>query len=398
MASRVAVVAGLIASQWVAVAGAPNLLRVLVTQVRLPQGEDRTVGSPSPQLRGRGQADVLSVGDHNNLIYTAEISVGTPRQQLSVQLDTGSANLWVPSVSVGGEPRFRPNHSFTFRRAGGVYFEAYGTGNIEGVYCTDVVAVGSVVLENYTFGLIDTVSGLGAFSSKMPAGSFDGILGLGLPGARVGPYPTVLQAMVQSGQLEEPVFGFYLGNEAAGEIVFGGVDPGHVASGFTFVNVTESLLGPGFWAVPLEGVKVGSNLTLTASSTAIIDSGTSLISGPKDEVDVIASALGAISLHGDGSTVYVMPCNATAQQSIAFAIGGRDFVLTVEDLVFVRHDGVCALGLQGGADGQVQVGATWILGDVFMRKFYVQFDLGRRRVGLALAASAAAVARNTTLV
>jgi hypothetical protein len=197
----------------------------------------------------------------------------------------------------------------------------------------------------------------------------------------------------------EPVFGFYLGNESAGEIVFGGVDPDHVASSFTFVNLTDSSggqLSPGLWAVPLEGVKVGSTSpTLVGSTTAIIDSGTSFLVGPTEEVEAIASVFGA-TRYNILPGMWQMPCNSTAQ-SVAFTIGGRDFVLTAEDMVVMRHDGICYIGLSKGSDGQVQVGQTWILGDVFMRRFYVQFDFGRRRIGFA-AAAAAADSRSANLV
>jgi hypothetical protein len=283
--------------------------------------------------------------------------------------------------------------SSTFRPANGNYSEGYGSGSLAGIYGTDTVDVGALTLENYTFAVVNSLSGVPHWTSVMSG--YDGILGLGRPSGRVGPYPTVLQVMMESGQLAEPVFGFYLGSEAAaGEIVFGGVDPEHVVGDFTFVDLFEGSLWPyssGKWAFRLDGVKVGGpTLASNSSRVAIVDSGSSLLSGPREEVESVASMLGAIFVHDAG--LYAVLCNSTAG-NLAFAIGGRDFVLTTNDLTLARAEGFCFLGLQAGNILQTQ----WVFGDVFMRSFYVQFDYGRKRIGLALAASAAA-ARNTTLV
>jgi len=156
--------------------------------------------------------------------------------------------------------------------------------------------------------------------------------------------------------------------------VLGGVDPKHVAGEFTYVNVTY----PSYWAVALDSVKVGDFMTLSATPTAIVDSGTSLLSGPREEVEAIALMLGAQSVRG----LYVARCSRTLP-TLAFTLGGRDFVLEKEDLVVQKVGHLCVLGIQAMSLPQ----RMWILGDVFMRKYYVKFDWGQKRVGLALAAT-----------
>jgi len=188
----------------------------------------------------------------------------------------------------------------------------------------------------------------------------------------MGGHPTVMQALVQSGQLAEPVFGFFLGDGQSGELVLGGVSPEHIAGDFTFVDVTH----PGYWSVALESVLVGSFMTLSATPTAIVDSGSSLLAGPSQEVEAVAQMIGAKKIQG----LYVIHCKKELP-TLAFRLGGRDFVLEKEDLITVRAGHLCVLGLSALQLPQ----PMWILGDVFMRKYYVQFDWGRKRVGFALA-------------
>jgi len=173
---------------------------------------------------------------------------------------------------------------------------------------------------------------------------------------------------------ERPVFGFYLGNNTPGELVLGGVDPDHVVGDFTWVNVTDSR----YWAVPLDAVKLGDFLTISLTRAAIVDSGTSLLVGPENEVRAIAAMLGARTLEN----FHVVPCSQELP-GITFTLGGEDFVVGADSLIIERIGHMCILGLQAM---RLRT-PTWILGDIFMRKYYVQFDWGHRRVGFALAST-----------
>merc|ERR1719359_372030 len=83
--------------------------------------------------------------------------------------------------------------------------------------------------------------------------------------------------------------------------------------------------------------------------------------------------------------MYVADCRKLARRpAVTFTLGedGTDLSLSAESLVFQREGSACLLGLQGSSMNQ------WILGDVFMRQYYVQFDWGQRRIGLAKVAGA----------
>jgi cathepsin D len=66
-------------------------------------------------------------------------------------------------------------------------------------------------------------------------------------------------------------------------------------------------------------------------------------------------------------------------------IGGRDFALKPEDYILkTSEEGVslCVVGISG-IDFPASVGDLWILGDVFIGRYYSVFDHANKRIGLA---------------
>eukprot|EP00933_Yihiella_yeosuensis_P066389 TRINITY_DN70645_c0_g1_i1.p1 TRINITY_DN70645_c0_g1~~TRINITY_DN70645_c0_g1_i1.p1 ORF type:complete len:397 (+),score=67.58 TRINITY_DN70645_c0_g1_i1:97-1287(+) len=329
--------------------------------------------------KGPGLADITL---HNkfNAQYFGDIEVGTPGQKLSVVFDTGSANFWVPDQSTLESHGLASLHSgyaakmsSTFENHHISFHIRYGSGPVSGSFCSDNVNIGGLMLKNYTFARASELRGLGTLYRRS---KFDGVLGLGFATLAQGGVPSVMQALADSKQLKELVFGFYLGDHEAGQLVIGGVDSDHYTGDFHFVPVSS----PGYWEIDLDSVSVGKEkeMVLTQTKQAIIDSGTSLITGPEDEIKAIASMLGAQRMRG----LYVIHCNAGSEEPvISFALGGKDYVLAGKDLVVQRSGSLCILGLQALA---LRGKSLWVLGDVFMRKYYVQFDWGKKRVGFAL--------------
>merc|ERR1711879_913397 len=157
----------------------------------------------------------------------------------------------------------------------------------------------------------------------------------------------------------------------------GGVDSKHYTGDFKFVPLSSTT----YWEVALDGVKLGG-ASVSSTKSAIVDSGTSLLAGPSAEVKAIADNLGAKSVLGKE---YTVDCSAELPDLI-FTLGGQEYPLKKADLILQQSGSSCILGLMG-VDVPAPRGPLWILGDVFMRKYYVQFDWGQKRLGFALAAS-----------
>jgi hypothetical protein len=118
---------------------------------------------------------------------------------------------------------------------------------------------------------------------------------------------------------------------------------------------------------------------VTSTTKAIVDSGTSLITGPSADVALLADSVGAKPfIEGE----YLMRCNYEAP-NIDLVIAGAVYTLTPTDYL-IPDGGICIFGVMG-LDISEPTGPLWILGDVFMRKYYTVFDYENARVGFALA-------------
>lgn len=320
-----------------------------------------------------GSAGDVVIKDYQNAQYYGELTVGTPGQTERVIYDTGSSNLWVPNKKpfLSGKNLYKHDKSSTYVANGTVFKIQYGSGPVSGIFSEDSVNIAGFSLEHFTFAEVDDTSGLG-LGYRM--GKFDGICGMGWDSISVNQVKTPFHALVDSGLLAQPVFAFYLGNNADGELVIGGVDETHYSGEFVYVPLKSQ----SYWEVALDGVALEGS-SVSTCPTAIVDSGTSLLAGPTADVESIASSLGAKSILGKEYTI-----DCSKSYTMTFTLAGHDFALDAQDLIISNSGGQCILGLMG-MDIPAPAGPLWILGDVFMRKYYVKFDWGESRIGVASA-------------
>ncbi|ELK30160.1 Napsin-A [Myotis davidii] len=291
--------------------------------------EPRGLGAPPPG----GKSAFVPLSNYMNAQYYGKIGLGTPPQNFSVVFDTGSSNLWVPSrrCSFFSLPcwfhhRFDPKASSTFKPNGTKFAIQYGSGQLSGILSEDKLTIGGIKNASVVFG-----EALWEPSLVFVFAHFDGILGLGFPVLAVGGVRPPLDTMVDQGLLDKPVFSFYLNRdpEAAegGELVLGGSDPAHYIPPLTYVPVTV----PAYWQVHMERVTVGPGLTLCAQGCpAILDTGTSLITGPTEEIRALHRAIGGFPLLGK----YIIECSVIpALPPVSFSLGGVWFNLTSQDYV-----------------------------------------------------------------
>ena len=114
----------------------------------------------------------------------------------------------------------------------------------------------------------------------------------------------------------------------------------------------------------------------------VIDSGTSMLTGPTEYVTKVAAMINATQLLPGR---YIVNCAAVPSLPvIKVSIGGIVWELTGEDYIVNDMDVECILGFMG-LDMPAPLGPLWIMGDVFMRKVFTVFDAGNTQLRFAYA-------------
>ncbi|KAL7991990.1 hypothetical protein Chor_016246 [Crotalus horridus] len=137
--------------------------------------------------------------NYMDLEYVGSIFIGTPPQEFAVIFDTGSSNLWVPSVycssaACSDHHRFNPQQSSTFQATSRSLAIAYGTGSMTGFLGYDTVQVAGIQVSKQIFGLSETEPG--SFLYYAP---YDGILGLAFPRLAASGATPVFDNMMSEG-------------------------------------------------------------------------------------------------------------------------------------------------------------------------------------------------------
>jgi hypothetical protein len=330
--------------------------------------------------------DAVPIEDYQNSQFYGPIKIGG--QPFNVIFDTGSANVWVPGKSCGfftcyRHPRYDEAKSSAFEKDGRKYSVQYGSGPVEGVFAKDTVTVGSIDVKGQAFAEVSKVS-FGPLNVAFAAGKFDGLLGLGWKSISQYEIPTPFEAMIDQKLIDEPVFAFYLQGDASkeGELVFGGIDKSHYTGDLVDVPLTSE----SYWEVSLDTMTFGTSSIVSTAQKAIIDSGTSLLAGPPDAVSALAKQAGATSVMGKE---YVVDCGKISSlPDLKIVLGGKTFTLTPDDYV-LQVSGQCLFAFMGITVPPPR-GPLWIMGDVFMRKYYCVFDYGNKKMRIAPVARATA--------
>jgi hypothetical protein len=217
--------------------------------------KDEEAGSRN--LRGAGgvgvemltQKESQIIKDYANAQYFGTVSIGSPPQSFQVIFDTGSSNLWVPKVGcthcglpfIAKKNKYDHGKSSTYTQDGKDFDIMYGSGSVSGFFSTDDVTLADdLVINGQRFAEVQDAGGLGV---AYYLGKFDGILGLGFTSISIDNTPTCFENLIKQNKLDQPIFAFYLGDNAPGELTFGGYDTSKFEGELQYVKVGEAWIG-----------------------------------------------------------------------------------------------------------------------------------------------------------
>jgi hypothetical protein len=379
-------------------------------------------------LRKRGTTSgTVGLGDNSDLLYTVPIELG--ETTTAVQLDTGSSDLWVISdactTDICKNATAARYPSATFNPTAISVKMNYGDSKT-GTFASGPVGIDAASIAGVTIAQQAFVS-VNDTSNKIVQHGAAGILGLGFPSGSVvqanlagrkltsddsissistnGP---LLSRLAMSGELEDPMFAVTLQRSTVdisgqGQLSIGKLPNGVDNSSLTWVPVRlykpeeGGLKPPTFapnevypfrWEVDIDGVfldgqrladsTIPSQGVSSTTTSALIDTGNSLLRGPSDVVQNILTKVSPSFSPSSGNAA-VIACNVP--HTLSFQIGGKMFPIDPRDFISpstVAGDTTNCIADNVVATDSPSVGSlfSWNLGDPFFKSNVVAFHFG----------------------
>lgn len=165
------------------------------------------------------------------------------------------------------------------------------------------------------------------------------------------------------------------------------IEPGEPIN---FISVPQGLQS--YWLIPMDGLDVnGFSLDLSSQSSpnVAIDTGTTLIGGPADEVRQFYNhVIGSSPATGSYQGYYSYPCNSSV--NVNFRFGGKNYSMTPDDFNLgpFGSNGRCLgsvfeLELSGASKSLI----SWVIGDSFLKNVLSVYRFIPPAVGFARLAS-----------
>jgi yapsin 1 len=255
-----------------------------------------------------------------------------------------------------------------------------------GTWGSSVVSFGNATLENFTFGVANNsnstvpVFGLGFEGNEASTASFMENYGGAFQ------YANFPAALKEAGFIERTLYSLYMNSETSeGSVLFGGIDHAKYTGDLVTLPLDNIYADKGYEQPITFNVQL-SSLTLTSSGgdvnaisspvSVLLDSGTSFVYLPENAVNTMMQAFGAVYSNDIGFYVIDCPTGSTGVE-FNFQFGDVNISIPFEDFLTTADETgtLCAILINTSEDV--------ILGDTFLERAYVVYDLDGLQVQLA---------------
>ena len=310
-------------------------------------------------------------------MYYSNLTIGSPPQEIQVELDTSSGYLEITATnstwckdSNCTSGFFDINASSTYQFANEDFNTTYTWDNIlTGDFGSDDVAIDGVTLSS-----MDLAVNFGLLS--------DNILGLGYIAGKTSDAPaTILQALIDGGHIKSAAYSLWVDGSTEGTILFGGVNTAKYTGELHTMSIPAS---NGIHYLPVALV-TGISLQMDSASNSqmsvlptymALDSKVSQTFLPDDIVERIYQDLG---VWWDGQ-FQVGRINCTMKQkdyNITFTFIDFSISSPLSDFIGTGNGETCQFNIVPS------FGETSVLGDTFLRNVYVVYDLSNNEISMA---------------
>ena len=343
-------------------------------------------------------------------LYFANVSVGTPPQQLRLHIDTGSSDLWINSATsqlcqqstqedeqneelpctISGTYNANASSSYTYVNS--LFNISYVDGSgAQGDYVTDTLHIGGSDLPGLQMGI-----GYDSTSSE-------GVMGIGYPQLEVQvqvnndkSYLNVPALMASKGVIQSNAYSLWLDDLEAstGSILFGGVDSDKYHGQLSTLPIQAERGVFQEFIIVLTGVDLvsqGQNTSLQIPQIPVLlDSGSTLSYLPPATCEIMFKALG-VQYDEQAEQGYIACSSQNDASTLDFSFSGAVISVPMSELVLPggtdaegntltlsNGEAACSFGISVGSDD-----SGYTLGDTFIRSAYVVYDIDNNEISLA---------------
>ncbi|KAG2072481.1 aspartic peptidase A1 [Suillus decipiens] len=363
----------------------------------LRHDEARLAGFGEHSTHGRSDAYIsrpkvpLSQGDLGGEFfgYTVKVNIGNPPTTYNLIVDTTSAITWVGS----GVPYLSRSGVDT----GEPVAVDYRYGSFRGTIFVDQLSfegVEDIIIPWMQIGVVFNVQNI--------AINVDGVLGIGPTSSGIGALPNSLQQTIPTitdfltGQsyINKAFVGMFFQPIGAnlhdyGELCFGGTNP-NMYEKIVYTDVTTTAPSSQYWGIN-QRITYGGGQIL-ANTAGVLDSGCTFLYLASDAYERYRAATGGI-LNPANGLLQISLQQYDQLYDLRFHIGGKINKLVPNAQIWPRslnhkiNGGLNDIFLIVKAlETPTGAGKDFVLGYVFLQRFYTAFDSQKRRIGFAATA------------